>query len=169
MAKKRKPESVPSVEPDVQVVKNETLKDGPMEEHRSLIKADIKDTPLGKSIALFCDHCYARDRCPEFKPGQECVFQKGGPKVETGTEIRQAILNLLAVQIQRINQARNIENLDGGYPDGSLSAEMDRFLEMVRTLRDISDTRDSLTVQARGPGIITRIFGEMIKKQPGAS
>ncbi|MFA5141142.1 MAG: hypothetical protein WC728_18095, partial [Elusimicrobiota bacterium] len=62
MGKKRKPESVPSVEPDVQVVKNEALKDGPMDERRSLIKADIKDTPLGKSVALFCDHCYARDR-----------------------------------------------------------------------------------------------------------
>ncbi|MFA5139743.1 MAG: hypothetical protein WC728_10970, partial [Elusimicrobiota bacterium] len=106
-----------------------------------------------------------RDRCPEFKPGQECVFQKGGPKVGTGSEIRQAILDLLALQIQRINQARNIENLDGGYPDGSLSAEMDRFLEMVRTLREISDQRDKLEVRATGKGIISQIFGDILHRK----
>lgn len=170
MPKKKKPETIPpaTLPIEVEVVKNEILKEGPVEERRSLIKTDVKSTPLGKGVALICDHCYVRDRCSEFKPGQECVFQKDVPKIETGADIRGAIMSLLSLQVQRINTARNIENLDGGYPDSSLSAEMDRFVELARILREISDQRDTLDLHIKGPGIITRIFGDMMKKNTGS-
>ncbi|MBI3292113.1 MAG: hypothetical protein HYZ73_04805 [Elusimicrobia bacterium] len=147
-----------------EVVKNETLKEGPLEEKRSLIKAEVKTTPLGKNVALICDNCYVRDKCPMFKPAQECVFTSDRPAIESVADIMQVIKSLLAVQVQRINQARNIENLDGGYPDGSLSAEMDRFVDYARTLKDLGDTRDTLDIRARGKGIISQIFGDLYKK-----
>ncbi len=167
MARKKPETSPPSALP-VEVIKHEVIKEGPVEERRSLIKAEVKQTPLGKSVGLICDHCYVRDRCPEFKSGQSCVFQKDIPNIETGADIRGAIMSLLSLQVQRINTARNIENLDGGYPDGSLSAEMDRFVELARMLREMSDQRDTLDLHVKGgPGIITQIFGDMLKRQKG--
>lgn len=164
MVKRKKDADVPLEAFAVEVVKNETLKEGPLEEKRSLIRAEVKISPLGKGIALICDNCYVRDKCPMFKPAQECVFTTEAASIETSADMRQVIKGLLVLQLQRINQAKNIENLDGGYPDGSLSAEIDRFVEITRALAELGDTRDTLEVRARGKGIISQIFGDMYKK-----
>jgi hypothetical protein len=151
--------------PKIEVIKNEVLKPGPVEEKRAMIPAEVKQTPLGKSVPLICDNCYVRDKCPKFKSAQECVFTSEGTPIETVADIKRVINGILALQVQRINQARVIENLDGGYPDGSLSAELDRFMEHVQILKELSDTRDTLEVRARGTGIISKIFGEIAKKK----
>lgn len=166
MPKKKRPEIIPptTLPIEVEVMKNEILKEGPMEERRALIKSEVKTSPLGKGVELNCDHCYVRDRCPEFKPAQECVFQQDVPKIETGADIRGAIMSLLSLQVQRINTARNIENLDGGYPDSSLSAEMDRFVELARILKEMADPRDTVDLRVKGKGIISQIFGDIMKK-----
>lgn len=161
----RKKKSTEPVAHEVTVIKNEILKDGPLEEKRSMLPATIKETALGKGVALICDNCYVRDRCPMFKPSQECVFTPEKIIMETAADMTQAMKSLLVFQLQRINQARNIENLDGGYPDGSLSAEIDRFFEIVRTIKEVGDNRDTIEVRARGKGIITQIFGDMLKRK----
>lgn len=150
-------------ESKVTVIKNEVLKAGPLEEKHALAPVEIKQTPIGKSVPLICDNCYARSRCPQFKPGQTCVYITDDVVVETAADLKRIIQGLMAIQVQRINQARVIENLDGGYPDGSLSAEMDRFMEFAQILKDLGDSRDTIELKARGTGIISQIFGNLAK------
>jgi len=73
------------------------------------------------------------------------------------------MLNLIIeMQVERTMFASFAEQLEGQGVDPTLSREFDRVFTMVEKLKDISDTRDllSLKVKAReGSGVLERILG----------
>lgn len=120
-----------------------------------------------------CNSCYLSSRCPSFKENSECAFSLP-IEIRTKDQLQAALRALVEMQMGRVMFARFAEELEGQGVDPSLSAEMDRFFSMVEKFKNISDTREmvSLKVEASGSsGVLSRLFGtkagETARQLPG--
>jgi len=118
-------------------------------------------------IGINCDSCYMAEKCPLYKPHNECGIDWKTKKPAT-TEGYYDFL--IEIQQERIQRAAVFEKVDGGVPDISLSAEMDRLAGLVDGKVNINRERFSLSMEASGPalgggGILSKLFGA---KQPEA-
>lgn len=126
------------------------------------------DVPvLAKTSQRRCDSCYIQNTCPGFEPGTECKFDLP-VEIRTKDQLLGSLTALLEMQLARVAFGRFAEELEGGYPDPNISAEMDRFMRMTLAYKDIQDNRDfmKVTVEARGQaGVLSRIFGDQAGEQ----
>jgi hypothetical protein len=109
-----------------------------------------------------CNNCYVASNCPAYKPESACAFNIP-VELRTREQLLGALYSVVEMQVQRVAFGRYTEELEGGYADPNLSGEMDRLMRLVKELKDIEDSRDSLkiNVEARaGAGVLSRIFGE---------
>lgn len=118
-------------------------------------------------IGINCDSCYMAEKCPLYKANNECGIDWKTQKPAT-TEGYYDFL--IEIQQERIQRAAVFEKVDGGVPDISLSAEMDRLAGLVDGKVNINRERFSLSMEASGPalgggGILSKLFGP---KQPEA-
>jgi len=117
-----------------------------------------KNLSVIESIKVRCVDCFIKDRCPHFDAKTECKFKTFDKSIEGNA--KEAINRLLVLQIDRINRMSLIEKFEGGYADSTLSREMDRFFNLLKALKDLGDTRDTLEIKAKGQGIVSKIFGK---------
>lgn len=116
------------------------------------------------STMMRCDTCVIRDVCPEFQPGAECAFELP-VDLTSKNQLRHAFDTILALQFKRIARMQMIEELQGGYADQNLSAEMDRFTRMVKVKHDAEKQGISINIEAsgdRGTGRISQLFGREV-------
>lgn len=109
-----------------------------------------------------CDSCYLSSRCPAFKEHSECGY-KLPIEIRTKDQLQAAMRAMIEMQAGRVLFARFAEELEGQGLDATLSAEMDRFFNLVDRFKNISDTRDTirLEMEARGSsGVLSRLFGQ---------
>lgn len=108
-----------------------------------------------------CDTCYVAANCPMMEPGSACRL--GFPvELTTKDQLIAALTSFIEMQMGRAAFGKFAEDLEGGYPDPNVSTEFDRLFKMVEKLRDITDDRLSLKIEAeaRGSaGILSAIFG----------
>jgi hypothetical protein len=108
-----------------------------------------------------CDTCYVAANCPLMEPGSACKF--GFPiELATKDQLVAAMSSVIETQMARVAFGRFAEELEGGYPDPNLSSEIDRFFKIIEKMRDITDDRLSLKIEAEargGAGILSAIFG----------
>lgn len=116
------------------------------------------------SSMMRCDTCVIRDVCPESKPGAECAYELP-VDLTSKNQLRHAFDTILALQFKRIARMQMIEELQGGYADPNLSAEMDRFTRMVKVKHDAEKQGISINIEAsgdRGTGRISQLFGSEV-------
>lgn len=120
-----------------------------------------------------CNHCSLAPRCPSFQENSECAFSLP-IEIRTKDQLNAAMRSLLEMQVGRVLFARFAEELEGQGIDPALSAEMDRFFNMIDKYKNILDTRDTVRfeVEARGSsGVLSRLFGakagEQARQLPG--
>jgi hypothetical protein len=109
-----------------------------------------------------CDTCYVAANCPLMEPGSACKFSLP-VEIRTKEQLMSAMQSVVEMQMQRVAFARYAEELEGGYPDQTVSGEIDRLFANIARMRDINDNRDFLKVQieTRGnAGVLSRLFGE---------
>ena len=109
-----------------------------------------------------CDTCYIRSACPEFEPGSDCKFDIP-VEIKTKDQLTAMLTGMLELQTQRALFARYAEELEGGYPSETVSAEFDRLMKMTQTAKDIQDDRDFMEVHIKAKaqgGVISRLFGD---------
>lgn len=114
-----------------------------------------------------CNHCYLASRCPQFQENTECAFSLP-IEIRTKDQLNAAMRALVEMQVGRVMFARFAEELEGQGIDTTLSTEMDRVFTMVEKMKNISDTRDtvSFTMEARGTsGVLSRLFGAKAGEQ----
>lgn len=110
-----------------------------------------------------CESCSLQALCPEYDVDRNTCAYMMPVQIKTREQLMGTLTAMLETQQQRIGFARMSEELQGGYPDQNLSAEMDRFMAMVIKVKDIEDNRDmfKVSIEGRGDaGVLSRIFGE---------
>lgn len=115
-----------------------------------------------------CDHCLLANRCPAFRPGEPCAYEIP-VKVGDRASLLSLLQGVIEMQSQRVLFARFVEEMEGGYGDPTLSAEMDRLMKVIYTAKEISSNEDFLkiTVEAKGSaGVLSRLFGEKFNDGP---
>jgi hypothetical protein len=108
-----------------------------------------------------CDTCVIRDVCPEFRPNAECAYELP-VDLTSKRQLTHAFDTILSLQFQRIARMTMIEQLQGGYADANLSAEMDRFTRMTKVKLDAEKQGISINIEGTGDagtGAISRLFG----------
>lgn len=110
-----------------------------------------------------CDGCYLKDKCPEYEPGESCVFEIP-VRVRTKEQYMALLDSVIAMSAARIFSMRMFEDVEGGYADPNLSSlidQMARLIKLKATLEEASFTF-SMKVKQSGQaeaGILSRLFG----------
>ena len=108
-----------------------------------------------------CDACYLSPNCPAAMPHASCAY-KIPVVIKTKDQLQALMRTVIEVQGQRVMFARFAEEIEGQGIDASLSNEIDRLFDIMKTAKDINDTRDvfRLEMEAKGnSGMISRLFG----------
>ena len=127
----------------------------------------LKDIPTVKSNTTSlrqCDTCFVAANCPAFKPANTCAFNLP-VKVETPEQLRSMNTALLEMQAQRVAFMRFAEELNGGYADPNVSQEMDRYFKMLKSMKELDETKEFIQITAQrnaGQGVLTRLFGDRV-------
>ena len=113
-----------------------------------------------------CDTCFVASNCPAFKPQSMCAF-KLPVEVKTKEQLRSLLNAIIEMQGQRVAFARFAEQMNGGYPDQNVSAEIDRLFRLIKTTKELTDEKAYLrmTVERSGSaGVMSAIFGDRADK-----
>ena len=117
-----------------------------------------------------CDSCSLAAVCPLHEFGSECRYAIP-IEIRNRDQLLGILHSLLEMQGQRVAFGFFSEQLQGGYPDANLSSELDRFMRMTQSVKEIQDNRDFLKVTVEGraqAGVLSRLFGaeraETLKK-----
>ena len=131
---------------------------------------------------MACDTCFAAQKCPEYKSGYACAYNKLFDKFDTRDmgDIIQAMQGIVDYSLGRVQRGMMFEILDGGLPDPNLSSMMDQSMRYLSQLKSIyengnqevlrqtkilkSDGTEETTTQVTNPqrgGILEKIFGNM--------
>jgi hypothetical protein len=73
---------------------------------------------------------------------------------------------MIEMQGQRVAFMRFSEEMSGGYADPNLSQELDRLFKLIKTTKELDDSREfiRMTVERQGSsGVLSQIFGEKAK------
>jgi hypothetical protein len=116
---------------------------------------------MGRSALRQCSSCSLAAVCPLFEVNSECSYSIP-VEIRNRDQLMGILYSLLEMQGQRIAFSFFSEQLQGGYPDANLSSELDRFMRMTQSVKDIQDNRDFLKVTVEGraqAGVLARLFG----------
>ena len=125
----------------------------------------IKDvsTIQSQSVSLrACDTCFVASTCPAFKPQSVCAF-KLPVEVKTKDQLKSLINAVIEMQGQRVAFMRFTEEMNGGYADPNVSKEIDRLFKLIKTTKELDDSREfiRMTVERQGSaGVLSSIFGD---------
>lgn len=136
---------------------------------KTVVDADGAETvsviaSLGQHSLRRCDSCSISDKCPGYQRGFSCAYDIP-IEVRTKDQLNALLTGVLEMQAQRVLFTRMAEELEGGYPDPTLSGEVDRLFRLTEQYKAISDNRDFINIQveakAKG-GILSRLFGDHV-------
>jgi len=125
----------------------------------------IKDvqTVQSQSTSLrSCDTCFVASNCPAFKPQSVCAF-KLPIEIKTKDQLKALINSVIEMQGQRVAFMRFAEEMSGGYADPNVSQEIDRLFKLIKTTKELDDSREfiRMTVERQGSaGVLSSIFGD---------
>lgn len=125
----------------------------------------IKDVPVIQSqdsSLRQCDTCFVATNCPAFKPQSMCAF-KLPVEVKTKDQLKSLINAVIEMQGQRVAFMRFAEEMNGGYADPNVSQEIDRLFKLIKTTKELDDSREfiRMTVERQGAsGVLSSIFGD---------
>ncbi|MGW3860240.1 hypothetical protein ACWEDZ_01975 [Streptomyces sp. NPDC005047] len=120
-----------------------------------------------------CDGCFLAQKCPEYQPGESCVYEMP-IKVKTKEQYIALLDSMISMQAMRVFSMRMSEEVEGGYADPNLSQEMDRLAKYVKLKADIEEAgfTFSMTMESKGSaevGLISRLFGPKSDGPPALS
>ena len=118
---------------------------------------------------LHCNTCHISGRCPRFKDGQPCGYDIN-IRLERHSDLKKAIRVVLEAEFGRVMTGVLFEKIEGGVLDRNLSEEMQKFLGMVSTAKEIFDIRgeEELTIKAKGQtGAVASMLASVFQQGQG--
>ena len=134
---------------------------------RTVLKAS------GDSLRM-CDSCYLAGMCPAYTPGDPCAFNFP-VEVRTPAQLKSLLNSVIELQASRVAFAKFAEEVNGGYPDETVSKEMDRLFRMAESAKKVEERRERLTVSVEheesgnSSGVLSAIFGRSVPEPPSPS
>jgi hypothetical protein len=134
-------------------------------------KSEVDDEGVIKDVTTInsqstslraCDTCFVASNCPAFKPQSVCAF-KLPVEVKTKEQLKSLINAIIEMQGQRVAFMRFAEEMNGGYADPNVSQEIDRLFKLIKTVKELDDSREfiRMTVERQGSsGVLSSIFGD---------
>ena len=125
----------------------------------------IKEIPVVQSQSSTlrqCNTCFVASNCPAFKPNNACAFNLP-IEVKSKEQLKALINAIIEMQGQRVAFMRFSEEMNGGYADPNVSQEIDRLFKLIKTVKELDDSREfiRMTVERKGSaGVLSQIFGE---------
>lgn len=131
---------------------------------------------------MACDSCINAQKCPEYKAGYVCAYNKMFDRYSTRDmgDIVQAMQGIAEYSLVRLQRGMMTETMEGGLPDPNVTAMMNQTMgllaqmqrlyevgsqEVIRQTRVMrADGTQEMTTQVSNPqsgGILERIFGGM--------
>ena len=125
---------------------------------------------------LVCNTCYASQNCPEFKEGYVCAFNKMFKRFDCRNteDILEAMQGMVNMNMERMQRVAIFEMLDGGMPDGNLTAMIDQNMRLMMNMKQVMQqqevvrqtrvvtadgtTTETTQVNSSQPGILERLF-----------
>jgi len=129
----------------------------------------LKEVPVIRSNSTSlrqCNTCFVKDNCPAFKPDNACAFNLP-VEVKTKEQLKGLINAFVEMQGQRVAFAKFTEDLNGGYPDPNVGQEVDRFFKMLKTIKELDESKEMMRVtleRSGGAGVLSSLFGERASK-----
>lgn len=160
------------------------------DEHGKFVKGQMiarkpKRVYSKKFPKLSCDTCYAAAKCPEYKSGYVCAYNKMFDRFDTRSmgDIIQAMQGIVEYNMTRMQKAMIFETLNGAV-DPQVSQLMDTNIKYMQMLKQMYETgspevlRQTRVLRADGTeetttsitnpqsgGIMEKLFGSMMNKQ----
>lgn len=125
---------------------------------------------LQESGLRVCDSCYLAGRCPEYTPGSKCAYNFP-VEINTKEALMSSMTSIVGVQFARVMFARSGEEADGSLADPVVSAEMDRYLDMIGKIKEIQEDSSFLEIKVKGAGgqgLLATLMGNVVGAQRGA-
>lgn len=125
----------------------------------------LRDVPVVRSNSTslrMCDTCFVASNCPAFRAGSTCAYNLP-VEIKTKEQLKALVNALVEMQGQRVAFAKFAEDLNGGYPDPNVGQEMDRFFKMLKTIKELDESKELMrvTVERQGAGgVLSAIFGD---------
>ena len=123
---------------------------------------DVQTVQSQASSLRVCNTCFVAANCPAFKPDSVCAF-KLPIEVKTKDQLKSLINAVIEMQGQRVAFMRFAEEMNGGYSDPNVSQEIDRLFKLIKTTKELDDSREfiRMTVERQGSaGVLSSIFGD---------
>lgn len=136
---------------------------------------------------MACDMCVNAQKCPEYKAGYVCAYNKMFQRYNTRdmADVIQAMQGIVSYSMQRLQRGMLTETLNGGLPDPSVTGMMNQSMSLLTQLQRMyevggqevirqttivrSDGSHETTTQVSNPqtgGILERIFGNIGNNTP---
>lgn len=111
-----------------------------------------------------CDGCYLKDKCPEYEPGESCVFEIP-VRVRSKEQYVALLDSIIAMTAQRIFQMRMFEEVEGGYPDPNLNGLIDQMARLIKLKADLEQASFTFSMKvsqrdSSEAGLLSRLFGQ---------
>jgi hypothetical protein len=101
---------------------------------------------------LRCNNCFVQDKCPMFQDNSTCAINFS-PEEITNDPLT-TIEYLIKIQLERVNKAVFVENMEGGVPNKTYTAE-------INTLSNLNLLRAELIQKSQQKGIVFKKTTEM--------
>ena len=125
----------------------------------------LRDVPVIKSQSgsmRQCDTCFVAANCPAFTAGSACAFNLP-VEVKTRDQLKALLTAIIEMQGQRVAFMRFAEELNGGYADPNTSQEMDRLMKLVKSVKELDESKEFIQITAQksgSAGVLSAIFGD---------
>lgn len=131
---------------------------------------------------MACDSCINAQKCPEYKAGYACAYNKMFERYNTRDmgDIVQAMQGITEFSLVRLQRGMLTETMEGGLPDPNVTAMMNQTMGLLNQLKNMyecgsqeiirqtkimrADGTQEMTTQVSNPqrgGILSQIFGNI--------
>ena len=131
---------------------------------------------------MACDSCINAQKCPEYKAGYACAYNKMFERFNTRDmgDIIQAMQGIVDFSLTRLQRGMMTETMNGGIPDPNVTGMMNQTMGLLTQLQRMYETgsqevirqtkimradgTQEMTTQVSNPqagGILEKIFGDM--------
>jgi hypothetical protein len=131
---------------------------------------------VGLSIGSYCNTCILGPRCPEFKLDHTCSLE-GNTVLKTQADITNILVELLALQVERVRRGSLIEKVQGMGISESQSKEVERVYRMALQIKDFATPGGKVSLMEKlaasmaagatagatgNTGILSQLFGSSL-------
>lgn len=105
-----------------------------------------------------CDNCFLSAQCPAFEPQSSCKISTR-PRVDSPEDIQDLLNRIIEIQGERVMFAAFAEKTQNMGSNPEVSKEMETLTKLIKDNKEIFSEEASISIKAKGGGVISQIFG----------